>query len=534
MPVAPETSTDGRKTSFTPRDRTRPSTGVDRERRQTLGAVGRVASRVRTSGINRLQAAFASQRDNGGHEDDDVDASPWGVGKAAVLDENGLPVKQMSLTKSGSKTQVCASPTTPLVETESVSPGSSATSVPNSGRPNLLQTPGQYRALTIGMSKKTFTKHKDAVIDPSSPLSAGSSSASSASGTLGPLLTEDRARPNAPNGVSKGLAGPQGLSLFPANGSIFCTMAVIPPARTTSNLETEAAKQKIVLETSNDILRKTSKVTFRASVDVQPPQNNSPGTGELSKSTSKRNVNVKMEKETSDPNPLQASELNVSPSGSGGHEKSLFRSLLGRSKLHKDPTNRNRSPDRRKTTQGIGRNSSTLPLGYRMADPNLVTGSDDVTLPEEGQMRAMSKSMELRKMRTKRSKEREDNRLRGLSGWFSHMRAGGTEHGGSDAKSIRTKVTANKGRQRESTGFSSSVIRIRSNGVDQQRQKSPKREEISSLNFADDEFYDSDEDEEQGGNDGRAAPSLAKDDFVSYQTSQKRRAPKVRVSMMRL
>lgn len=48
--------------------------------RQTLGAVGRVASRVRTSGLLKVSSLLPKARDG----DDDVNSSPWGVGTAAI------------------------------------------------------------------------------------------------------------------------------------------------------------------------------------------------------------------------------------------------------------------------------------------------------------------------------------------------------------------------------------------------------------------------------------------------------------------
>lgn len=48
--------------------------------RQTLGAVGRVASRVRSSGLLKVSAILPKARD----EDESVDSSPWGVGTAAI------------------------------------------------------------------------------------------------------------------------------------------------------------------------------------------------------------------------------------------------------------------------------------------------------------------------------------------------------------------------------------------------------------------------------------------------------------------
>lgn len=565
MPVSAETSTDGRKSSLTPRDRTRPSTSSDRERRQTLGAVGRVASRVRNSGINRLQAAFAAQRPSASTTDEDVDASPWGVGKAVVLDPQPLPGNHHALPKSSSaSSRIFSSPSTnPPVETESVSPGSSATSIQNSTRSSKRnsRTPTSPKVLTY--SSSTHGKlHPDSAIDPSSPLSAGSSGTSSASANLTPLLMEDRARPRSPSvSISNALTS-HGATLVPAQGSIFSTMIFIPPSRTTSNLETEVAKQKLIpIPASSDVVKKSSKVAFRASVDVSPQKKNAPCVND-SMSPSKKLSDAKPgDAKSSDARPSDAKSSDAKPSdahakpgsaakpglasaatssplSSVGQEKSLFRTLLNRSKLNKGLTNNRAhfSPDRRKTSQGIARSVSTAMSDHATS---LIDSTNDTNdNADQDQPRIMSKSMELRKMRTKRSKEREDNRPRPFSAWFSSKRPTATNNQVSPntSKTNRGKMTSQSriNGRRATTNNSSSPVQKLMNEPSETSHRSPGKEDVSTLNFADGEFYDSEEDEEHAGDDDIAVPSLAKDDFVAYQTSQKRKVQKVRVSLMRM
>lgn len=60
------------------RDRQRAPVG---QTRPTLGAVGRVASRVRTSGISRISTLLPRIKEG----DEEVNSSPWGVGTAATI-----------------------------------------------------------------------------------------------------------------------------------------------------------------------------------------------------------------------------------------------------------------------------------------------------------------------------------------------------------------------------------------------------------------------------------------------------------------
>lgn len=88
--------------------------GKDRERprqqvvqtRPTLSAVGRVASRVRTSGISKISTLLPKAKDG-----EEVNASPWGVGTAAVSRSPLTSVIPSDITKSGSNCHI-ASPKT--------------------------------------------------------------------------------------------------------------------------------------------------------------------------------------------------------------------------------------------------------------------------------------------------------------------------------------------------------------------------------------------------------------------------------------
>lgn len=78
--------------------------GKDRERprqqviqtRPTLSAVGRVASRVRTSGISKISTLLPKVKD-----DEEVNVSPWGVGTAAVSRSQSTSVSPSDITASG-------------------------------------------------------------------------------------------------------------------------------------------------------------------------------------------------------------------------------------------------------------------------------------------------------------------------------------------------------------------------------------------------------------------------------------------------
>lgn len=66
--------------------------------RPTLSAVGRVASRVRTSGISKISTLLQ----NGKEEVENISASPWGVGEAAMARSQSTSVLARGLAKSTS------------------------------------------------------------------------------------------------------------------------------------------------------------------------------------------------------------------------------------------------------------------------------------------------------------------------------------------------------------------------------------------------------------------------------------------------
>lgn len=310
----------------------------------------------------------------------------------------------------------------------------------------------------------------------------------------------------------------------------------VPPARTTSNLETEAARQKIIPAGNNDIVKKSSKVAFRASLDVSPHSNNNNDNAgaEPQKQQSNKHADARAAVETKPSSGYSATSS--SPFGSSGQEKSLFRTLLGKSKLSKEGgQGRVRSsPERRKTCQGFTRSVSTVMSDHTA---RVVDNSDGDS--GHDQTRKMSKSMELRKMRTKRSKDREDGRLRPFSAWFSSIRQGGghEQSTGAAPKSNRLKMTPQPRPNERRAPVAATRSAAGAAKLDRaccNSQRRGDRDDGAGLNFADVELYDSEEDEEGGGDDGRAVPSLAKDDFVAYQTSQKKKVQKVRVSLMRL
>lgn len=68
----------------------------------------------------------------------------------------------------------------------------------------------------------------------------------------------------------------------------------------------------------------------------------------------------------------------------------------------------------------------------------------------------------------------------------------------------------------------------------QRKTEDKRKKHVSELDFVDDELYDSDEDE-IGAQPDVVVPSLARDDFVTYQTNQRRKGKernKPRISMM--
>lgn len=90
--------------SSIPKDRERQRPGVA-QTRPTLGAVGRVASRVRTSGISRISTFLPRSKG----DDDEINASPWGVGTAAVTRSQSVSVLP-DATRMGSITESVRSP----------------------------------------------------------------------------------------------------------------------------------------------------------------------------------------------------------------------------------------------------------------------------------------------------------------------------------------------------------------------------------------------------------------------------------------
>lgn len=77
------------------RERQRPTVG---QTRPSLGAVGRVASRVRTSGISKISTFLPRNKEG----DEEVNASPWGVGTAATISRSQSTSVLPDISKSNS------------------------------------------------------------------------------------------------------------------------------------------------------------------------------------------------------------------------------------------------------------------------------------------------------------------------------------------------------------------------------------------------------------------------------------------------
>lgn len=96
------------------KDRARP--GVV-QARQTLGAVGRVASRVRTSGLLRVPSLLPKAKE----EEEEVNSSPWGVGTAAISRSQSVSVlpDDLARMRSGASVAMAAKRKSDLLEVSS-------------------------------------------------------------------------------------------------------------------------------------------------------------------------------------------------------------------------------------------------------------------------------------------------------------------------------------------------------------------------------------------------------------------------------
>lgn len=489
------------------RDRSR---GSPPERRQGLSAVGRVASRVRTSSIVRISSAFnvPKTRDTGEGDGEDVDASPWGVGMAAVTtstDRRGAsasPPPLIAIPEAAVGDPASAS------ASASVSPHSSAVSVP-SPVPTALP-------LSIPPSRTQKQTTLNMGIDNLSPQSVGSDRQPD-----NRVTTRDRARPGKQLRSNSSRNPGMRMSLDNA----FLTMMAVPaqnspvssPVGVTETNESPTAHPPVSPADSTPN-RRISKVAFR-------PTGETASTGHLVTSARERDMSSE----------VLAASRDVSDAdtvATHSTEKSILRNfnIIGRAKMRHDEKSQ-RGP----LMERCSSSSAVIPS-------NLITvssgeGGDRAESQLSEVMRLPTRTNENRKLRTRR--EKTDTRTRRMSGWFSLLAGITNDPPINETKEKR--YWRRPGQRNHADGYPQT--NERKSGFLNRAHYEPenterKKKDMSEMDFADDELYDSDEDEERvrSGEDV-TVPSLARDDFVAYQTAQKQKGKernRPRVSMMRL
>lgn len=210
------------------RDRSRqPVTQV----RPTLSAVGRVASRVRTSGISKISTLLQN-----GKEEEGINASPWGVGqaaisKAAMARSQSTSVIAKRLTKSTStmriktpleRSESTAQITSPLTKSGSVmymkSPGGKGSKAVRSADPIVrsesatrgVHSKGKDTSDVLEMSSPMSTDHAEtSAVDLGHarlPIDDASSGSRPRQGQEGLTAAGTRATKSAPTGVRRKLS----------------------------------------------------------------------------------------------------------------------------------------------------------------------------------------------------------------------------------------------------------------------------------------------------------------------------------------
>lgn len=514
MPTLSEMPPAERKSPGSPPDRVRRSTD-NRDRRQNLVSVSHPASSGRSPVRYRFHASFPHQRGNRSGNIHDVDASPWEVGKAAVLDENGIPIKKPSVTLSN-ENDVLSSHSSAADENVFSSPNTSSVTVQSSSHSfNQLLS-------TCNISPR----HSEKLVHPvdfSSPHMKQKVPSSPIYNARNLNFSEVRARGNNLSDIPRKQRVSQGSSLSQSSSTDYHA-GFITPVRTMSNLETEIAKQKIVSNGSN-CAKKQSKVTFRASVDVLPSSKHFSYMDQLSLLTISKDVGMKTSGNTAIL--TSSSGFGVKAGASGVHEKSVYRNSKGRGNSYPHQGNEKTrfEWEDRKTRSSLRRSTSTAaPEGF---GKDVHSVSLDLGNSMGGaQLKMMRKSLEVQKLRGRRSRDHnEEGRVRGLSGWFNNLRAGGSgdqETGTEKSAGSRAVLNVNKWKE---TSCPSSPSAVRTKGAEKEANKKAFRDDhLSAAKSA----YDSEEDNEDAAIRGRPALSLAKDDFVAYQTSVKKNLKKSR------
>lgn len=169
--------------------------GKDRERprqqaiptRPTLSAVGRVASRVRTSGISKFSTLLQNGKDY-----EDVNASPWGVGQAAMARSQSTSVIPKGLAKSASVRQI----TSPL---------------PKSGSVRQRVSP-LAKSMSVRQIASPKTRDSSDFLEMSSPMSTDTAQSPPTEQAHATIAADDKARAMDPPKFSKAgstVAGPR-------------------------------------------------------------------------------------------------------------------------------------------------------------------------------------------------------------------------------------------------------------------------------------------------------------------------------------
>lgn len=488
------------------------SRGNPLERRQGLGAVGRVASRVRTSSIVRISSAFNAPkgRDTGETDGEDVDVSPWGVGMAAVTssaDRRGTSAPPPVVSVHEATIADPASGSASASASASVSPHSSAVSVPSpvpTALPLSIPPPRTQKQTPLNLA-----------VDGPSSRSSGNDRQPD-----GRVSTRDRARPSRQVRSSSSRSPGMRMSLDNA----FLTMMAVPaqtsavssPAGDCESTESSTVPAP-VSPADSGIKRRVSKVSFR-------PTGETASAGHLFAGARERDM-------TNDVLPASRDVSDADTVATHSTEKSILRNfnIIGRTKMRHDEKSQ-KGPLMERCSS-----SSAVVAGSLVAVSSGEADRADSQLCEV--VRSPSRTNENRKLRTRRDKP--EARTRRMSGWFNLL--AGITNDPPINETKEKKHWRRAGQRNFPDGFPPTNERksgFLSRGHYELENTDRKKKDVSEMDFVDDELYDSDEDEERIRSGGDVTvPSLARDDFVAYQTSQKQKGKernRPRVSMMRL
>lgn len=495
------------------RDRAR-ITATPSDRREKLGAVGRVASRVRTSGRIRISSAFGG-KGREGEDDTDVDESPWGVGTSV----NATPGNVPEQTTANMLANTSAVSVVAVSEVDPTSPGSAQTA--------------------LSPPRAAPTHRPDLPVDISSPVSVESGSTASGMRVTGLESVRrdvrgDRPRPGAsPIGTSNFSGASKVAALppdFATSQSILrgkSSPIILGKQTTFSSSEGEKTDQERTdrEKTHNVMAKKVSRVMFRLGTQASSPAHSN---NEEKPSTS-ANAGYGNKEESKSPVTGGDKEGENVPTSS---EKSTFRTFITslREKGKNDVITTKVRGVQEKKRSGLGRSISVAVVG----SSSLLPASNVPQIENGGEEhnkqtgRPSAGPNAVRKSRTWRRKDRDDTKEqdKGRIGQLLNILSGAVMDKPERTHGHPPKSLNEQDDKQSGTSSSPEKEDMRKRGKDK---------DVSELDFADDEFYDSDDDDEPSADRGDSVvPSLARDDFVAYQTSQKRKAQKPRVSLMRM